>query len=198
MKVDSDGVVSINAFTSAGVVHNDASGNLSSSLIVDTDITNATISNAKLAAVSSSNTSSNIVVRDGSGNFTTNMISIDGTVTNPNDVATKAYVDAAISTGIAAKTPAVVASTTDVALSTLQTIDGIVLVANDRVLLVGQTDPVENGLWLAQTGAWTRPADFNTGNTAGQAYVLILGGAIYAGSSWLCSTPAAIIDTDPI
>ncbi len=198
MKIDSTGVISINAFTTAGVVHNDASGNLSSSLIVDADITNATISNAKLATISSANTAGSIVVRDGSGNFATNMITINGTVTNNTDVATKAYVDAAISTGIVAKDPAIVVGLTDTALTGLQTIDGVTLVDSDRVLLVNQTDPIENGLWLAHAGAWTRPADFDTGDTAGQAYVLILSGNVNAGASYLCNTPTAIIDTDPI
>jgi len=200
MKINSSGIVSIDGFTSAGVVHNDASGNLSSSLIVNNDITNATISNAKLATISSSNVPGAIVVRDGSGNFATNMITLTGTVTNNTDAATKAYVDTVAATGIVAKTPAVVVSTTDIGSppTGLLTIDGVTLVANDRVLLVGQTDPVENGLWLAQSGAWTRPTDFDTGDLAGQAYVLILSGDVYKGSSWLCNTPTAIIGTDPI
>ncbi len=198
MHISSAGIVSIDGFATAGVVHNDASGNLSTSLIVDGDITNATISNAKLATISSSDTSGTIVVRDGFGNFVTNMITIDGTTTNPTDVATKAYVDAAVSLGLVAKTPALVVSTTDITLSGLQTIDGVSLVATNRVLLVGQTNPVENGLWLVQAGAWTRPADFATGTAAGQAYVLITSGSINAGTSWLCNTPTAIIDTDPI
>jgi gas vesicle protein len=97
MNINPTGGVTINAFGTAGVVHNNASGLLSSSLIVDADITNATISNAKLATISSADTAGNIVVRDGSGNFATNMITINGTVTNPTDVATKAYVDASSS-----------------------------------------------------------------------------------------------------
>jgi len=198
MTISPTGVVAINGFSTAGVVHNDASGNLSSSLIVNADITNATISNAKLATISSSNTPGSIVVRDGSGNFATNMITLLGSVTNPTDAATKSYVDSAVATGIVAKTPALVVSTTNVTISGLQTIDGVALSANDRVLLVGQTNPVENGLWLAQSGAWTRPADFANGTMAGQAYVLILSGATYEGSSWLCSTPTAVIGTDPI
>ena len=79
-------------------------------------------------------------------------------------------------------------STANVTLSGLQTIDSVTLVANNRVLLVGQTNEVQNGLWLAQTGAWTRPADFATGTEAGAAYVLILEGTINTGSSWLCNT----------
>jgi hypothetical protein len=56
------------------VVHNSAAGLLSSSLIVDADITAATITNDKLAQISSANIAGDIVVRDGSGNFAGNTI----------------------------------------------------------------------------------------------------------------------------
>jgi hypothetical protein len=182
----------------AGVVHSDVNGTLSSSPIVDADIANGTITNAKLATISAADIPGTIVVRDGLGDFATNMITIDGTVTNPTDVATKAYVDATVPTFLVAKAPAVVVSTTNIILTGTQTIDGVSLVANDRVLLVGQTNSIENGLWLVQAGAWTRPADFASGSVVGSAIVLILSGAINAGSSWLASTPVAIVDTDPI
>ena len=109
----------------------------------------------------------------------------------PTDAATKAYVDTAARTGLVIKQPALVASTTDIGSppSGLQTIDGVTLVANDRVLLVGQTNQIENGLWLAQAGAWTRPTDFANGNAAGEAYVLVTSGAVNAGASWVCTTP---------
>jgi trimeric autotransporter adhesin len=189
----------ITPFSTAGVVHNDASGLLSSSLIVNADITNATISNAKLATINSANITGAIVVRDGSGNFATNMITLAGTTTNATDAATKAYVDAAVSTGLVAKAPAVVVSLTNETISGPATIDDVVLTDGDRVLLTGQTDPIENGLWVVNTsGAWTRPADFANGSTAGQAYVLILSGTLYAGSSWLCNTPTAVVGTNPI
>jgi len=198
LSIDPTGIVSINDLATTGLVHTNGSGQLSTSLLVDADITLATIANNKLATISSNNTSGAIVVRDGSGNFAANMITLFGTTSNATDVATKAYVDSTVSGGLVAKTPAVVVATTNIILSGIQTIDGVLLVANDRVLLVGQTNPVENGLWLVQAGAWTRPADFATGTAAGQAYVLILSGAINAGTSWLSNTPAAIIDTDPI
>ncbi len=89
-----NGDLTIPSFTPAGVIHNNGAGLLSSSLIVNADITNSTISNAKLATISSADINGNIVVRDGSGNFATNMITLNGTVTNPTDAATKAYVDA--------------------------------------------------------------------------------------------------------
>ncbi|MGB8467931.1 MAG: hypothetical protein WCE21_02915 [Candidatus Babeliales bacterium] len=149
-------------------------------------------------AATSNNTPNTLVLRDGSGNFTTNQITIAGSVTNPTDTATKAYVDSVAATGLEVHTPAVVVSTTNVALSGLQTIDGITLVAGNRVLLVGQTSQVQNGLWVAASGSWTRPTDFATGTEAGQAYVLILEGTNFGGSSWVCTTSTAIIDTDPI
>ncbi len=200
MNINATGGITIDAFTTAGVVHNSATGLLSSSLIVNADITPGTIANSSLATISSSNIPGDIVVRDGSGNFSTNEITIVGTVTNPTDAATKAYVDAAVSTGIVAKTPALVVSTTDIGSppAGLLTIDGVTLSTNDRVLLVGQTNEVYNGIWLAQTGSWTYPTDWTVGSPAGEAYVLILSGDTYAGSSWLCNTPTAIIGTDPI
>ncbi len=198
MTIDGSGNVVISGLNSVGVVHTDINGLLSTSAIVDADIANATITNSKLATISSSNTSGAIVVRDGSGNFITNQITIVGAVTNPTDAATKQYVDNAISTGLVAKTPALVVSTTNVTLSGLQTIDGVSLVANDRVLLVGQTNPVDNGLWLVQAGSWIRPADFANGSTVGQAYVLITSGNLNTGSSWLANTPTAVVGTNPI
>jgi hypothetical protein len=54
---------------SAGVVHADASGNLSTSLIVNNDITDGTIANSKLATATSSNTANYLVLRDTQGNF---------------------------------------------------------------------------------------------------------------------------------
>jgi len=99
---------------------------------------------------------------------------------------------------LVAKTPALVVAISNVTLSGLSTIDGVSLAASDRVLLTNQTTTSENGLWEAQSGSWTRPADFASSSVADQAYVLITSGSTNAGSSWLCTTPAAVIDTDPI
>jgi hypothetical protein len=43
-----------------------------------------------------------------------------------------------------------------------QTIEGISVVAGDRVLLTAQTDPIENGAWdVVSGGPWTRSADWD-------------------------------------
>lgn len=198
MKVDASGNITVNAFGTSGVLHNNSLGLLSSSLIVNSDITDGAITNTKLSSISSSDVSGNIVVRDGSGNFSTNAITLDGAITNSTQAVTKAYVDAAVSTGLVAKNPANAVSTSNLTISGVQTIDGVNLSASDRVLTTGQTNAIENGLWVVNVGAWTRPTDFASGSTAGQAYILILSGTVYQGSSWLCSTPTAVIDTNSI
>ncbi len=97
MKVSSAGIVSINGFNTTGIVHNDSFGNLSTSLIVDTDISPiAAITDTKLANITTAgkvansattatnaNTANAIVARDGSGNFAANIISanLTGNVT---------------------------------------------------------------------------------------------------------------------
>src|SRR5205814_783162 len=106
----------INSLNTAGVVHNDAIGNISTFLIVDADIENGVITNDKLANISSNDIPNTLVLRDGIGNFVTNMISINGTVTNPTDVATKEYVDNA-SVGLEPKTPARVVAVTNKVLN---------------------------------------------------------------------------------
>jgi trimeric autotransporter adhesin len=203
----SGGTVIIDNFTTAGVVHNTSGGVLFPQLIEDPDIAEATITNDKLANISSSNIPGDIVVRDSVGDFITNMITITGTPTNPTDVATVSYVNTAVSLGLVAKAPVQVVATSPVTLSGLYAIDGVPLGVNYRVLTVAQTDEnpvndlgqaVSNGIWLAQTGPWTYPADWVPGTDADQAYVLVLQGMVNAGSSWLCNTPTAIIGTDNV
>jgi hypothetical protein len=189
--------LTLKGMTSTGIVHNNSSGLLTSSLIVNADITDATITNAKLSTVSSANTNNYIVSRDNSGNFSTNMITLSGTTTSNTDVATKSYVDSVASTGIIVHEPVVTVAIANSAITGLLTINGVTLIDSDRVLLTGQSTTSQNGIWVAHTTAWTRPTDFNTGDSADEAYVLVTAGT-YIGSSWLCSTPNAIIGTDPI
>jgi hypothetical protein len=60
---------------------------------------------------------------------------------------------------LAIKAPVRVATTANITLSGLQTIDGIALVAGDRVLVKNQSDATANGLYNGVTGNWTRTID---------------------------------------
>ena len=62
---------------------------------------------------------------------------------------------------VAVKAPCRVATTANIALSGLQTVDGVALVAGDRVLVKDQAVPSQNGIWVAGPSAWTRARDFD-------------------------------------
>lgn len=55
-----------------------------------------------------------------------------------------------------------VVSVTNITLSGTQTVDGVSLAVNDRVLVTGQTDTTTNGIYVVQSGAWTRATDLNS------------------------------------
>lgn len=78
-----------------------------------------------------------------------------------------------LATDVAIKAPCRAATTANITLSGLQTIDGIVLVANDRVLVKNQTSGADNGIYLASSGSWTRTSDF-TGNRAAVDGTMVL------------------------
>jgi hypothetical protein len=62
---------------------------------------------------------------------------------------------------IAIKAPVRVATTENITLSGVQTIDDIAVVADDRVLVKDQTDASENGIYDASSSAWIRAADWD-------------------------------------
>ena len=87
------------------------------------------------------------------------------------------------------KDPCVAATTADITLYGEQTIDGVAVVENDRVLVKNQSDPVENGIWLCQKTIWVRAPDFDgPGDVAGGTKVPVNLGTINANTIWGLST----------
>lgn len=87
------------------------------------------------------------------------------------------------------KSPCVAATTGNVSLSGLSAIDGYTPSAGDRILVWQQTNPVENGIWNAATGAWTRAIDcdgYRDVFTGTQ--VAVANGTTYAGVSFMVTT----------
>lgn len=64
-----------------------------------------------------------------------------------------------LSTSVAVKAPCRTVATSNITLSGLQTISGYTTVEGDRVLVKGQTDAEDNGIYVASTGSWTRAKD---------------------------------------
>lgn len=98
-----------------------------------------------------------------------------------------------ISSSTAIKAPVRVATTANITLSGTQIIDGVSIVANDRVLVKDQTDTTENGIYNASSSVWSRAADFD-GNRDVRTGTLIKinSGTTNSKSVWRCTT------TDPV
>lgn len=107
------------------------------------------------------------------------------------DAATKNYVDTTMQStaaGIDSKPSVRAVATSSVALSGTQTIDGVALIATNRVLLVGQTTATQNGVYVVASGAWTRAVDADqTGEITPGAFWFVEEGTTYGASQWRCS-----------
>jgi hypothetical protein len=102
-----------------------------------------------------------------------------------NDLTTKLYVDS-LALGISWKQPVAAATlASNITLSGAQTIDGVAVVAGDRVLVKNQTAPAENGIYIAAAGAWSRSPDANDWDEMVSALVFVESGT-QSGSAWYC------------
>jgi hypothetical protein len=96
--------------------------------------------------------------------------------------------------------PVNAATTANITLSGTQTIDGIAVVATNRVLVKNQSTGSANGVYVVAAGAWTRAADFTTGiATLGSGTIIpVMAGTVHGGSTWQCMTSAITIGTTGI
>ena len=117
-------------------------------------------------------------------------LTLSGPPTTDLHAATKAYVDATAQ-GIDVRASCRVASTTDIVLATggTQTVDGIVTVAGNRVLVKDQTASAENGIYVVAAGAWARAtdADSSVEVTAGM-FTFVTEGTANADTGWVLTT----------
>jgi hypothetical protein len=106
------------------------------------------------------------------------------------DAANKAYVDF-VAGGHNWKESVQLASTVNVAdltndLEVGDTIDGVLLVLADRVLLKDQTDPIENGIYVAGTNG-TRADDMVVGSNAATASMFVQSGIVSGEVAYVCT-----------
>jgi hypothetical protein len=93
-------------------------------------------------------------------------------------------------------TAALVSKTSLGSLMGAPTIDAVPAPAGMIVLLAGQTNSAQNGPWVAQTGAWTRPSWYASGSqTVPGTVIYITEGAFQGGSTWVLETASATVDT---
>lgn len=117
---------------------------------------------------------------------------------NPQDAATKNYVDN-VAQGLDPKQSVKVATTANITLSGLQNIDGISISASDRILVKNQSAASENGIYVASASAWTRAGDMNTWAEVPNAFVFVEEGSLQADTGWVVSSnQGGTLDTTAI
>ena len=90
----------------------------------------------------------------------------------------------------------VAATTANITLSAPQTIDGLAVIAGDRVLVKNQTVTSENGIYQVNAGAWTRTTDADVRDELVSAFVFIPHGSTQnRNTAWVCTIEAGTIDT---
>ncbi len=110
--------------------------------------------------------------------------------TAAQDAATKNYVDLTVQ-GLDPKASVKAASTANIAsLSGTMTIDGVALVAGDRLLVKDQTATSANGVYVVAAGAWARADDLSTWAEHVAAYLFVEQGTVNADVGFLCTVDA--------
>lgn len=138
------------------------------------NITNSTINSTTIGAITPS-----------TGVFT-NIATTTGTITtapaSANDIANKQYVDF-YAAGLSWKQPVVTATSANITLSGLQTINGVTVVAGDRVLVKDQNTASQNGIYIASATAWTYAVGADDWAEYVGAIVFVSSGALN-GTAW--------------
>lgn len=90
-----------------------------------------------------------------------------------------------------------IATTGPIALSGLQTVDGTVLVAGDRVLVKNQANAAQNWIYIVAAGAWVRAQDANESAECTPGHLVsVQTGTVNAGSIWqLSNTSPPVLGT---
>lgn len=108
-----------------------------------------------------------------------------------SDAVTKAYADA-LRSGLDVKQSVRVATTADITLSGTQTIDGVAVVAGDRVLVKNESTPADNGIYVVAAGAWSRATDADSSTNVTPGMFVFVEEGSQADSGWVLSTDSPI------
>jgi hypothetical protein len=116
--------------------------------------------------------------------------------TSATDFITKQQLDAvaaSAATGVSIKGAVRAATTANITLSGAQTIDGVSVVATNRVLVKNQTTAADNGIYVAAAGAWARSTDADTtGELAPGTVVFVTEGTANGDKQFAIASDSAI------
>ena len=151
-------------------------------------------------------TANQVIVSTGAGSITLSLpqsihsastptfaqLTISNAPSAAGDAATKGYVDS-VCQGLDCKFSVRVATTANITLSGTQTIDGVAVIAGDRVLVKNQSTGSQNGIYVVAAGAWSRAADADTSaEVTSGLFTFVSEGTVNASSGWVLTTPDPI------
>ena len=119
--------------------------------------------------------------------------------TDGTDAANKDYVDS-VAQGLYWKETVLVATNSNTALTSITSVDGETLANEDRVLLWGQSDSSENGIYVfdGDNNSLSRAADMNAASEFPGSAVFVLTGT-YDNQGFVCTNDSnPTVDTDAI
>ena len=99
------------------------------------------------------------------------------------------------STGSNQKNAVRAATTANITLTGTQTVDGVALVADDRVLVKDQTDGTTNGIYVVKSDTWIRATDTDSDAEILNMTVLVTSGDTYDNLSFLCTNDSVTLGT---
>jgi hypothetical protein len=189
-----------------------ANGTQTNISITYSDENNSLSFNASGGVSSIAGTANQITASASTGAVTLSLpsaVTFPGSVTlnadpvNPLEAATKQYVDA-VAQGLNVHASAVAATTSNVDLSTAleagDEVDGVTLVAGNRVLVKSQSTTSQNGVYVVQaSGAAVRASDFDTPTEIVPGdFIFVAGGTLYNNTGWVQTEVVTTVGTSPI
>ena len=186
-----------NALTNSSVTFGSTTVALGATSTSLAGITQLDVDNIRIDGneISSTDVNGNISLNpNGTGTVAVNSSRITGLAdpTDPQDAATKAYVDAARS-GLDIKASVRAATTANITLSNTQTIDGVALSVGDRVLVKDQNTASQNGIYVVASGSWSRSTDADEpAEVTPGFFFFVEEGTVNADSGWVMTADGTI------
>lgn len=148
------------------------------------------VSSTNLASASVSQGATLVGVHDSSGHYAS---------TNVEGALAEIAVELDSLQGVNFFAPARVHTVSNITLSGISTIDGVSISQGDRILVEEQTNPVENGIYIASSGAWTRATDADAaGDFILNKTCYVEEGDVGAGKTYALTAVPTTLGTDAV